>query len=671
MLKTLQIFSHLPYTASVRKCVLILCTAFFTQYVFAQPTITSFTPTSGSVGTTVTITGTNFSATPANNIVYFGGVKATVSAATATSITTTVPVGATYQPITVTNTTSGLTAYSAQPFKATFTGGGASFTASSFATKVDATTGINPFYLTIGDFDGDGKPDIAVTNFSANSVSVLRNTSSSGTVSFAPKFDIATGTGPIGICTGDLDGDGKLDIAVVNYTAKTVSVLRNTSTSGNLSFAPKVDSATTGNPYNLTIRDYDADGKPDIAVANYTSTNTISLLRNTSTVGTISFATKADFTVPGNSASIASGDLDGDSKPDIAVANYNNAGTAAVFKNNSTTGTMAFAVAAMPATNASLKLLSIGDVDGDAKPDIAVTNYSSNTVSVIRNTSTGGTTTFAPKVDFATGTNPFDFAIGDIDGDGKPDIAVANYGSGNISALRNTSTSGAVSFDPKVDYATGPSYSLAIGDLDGNGKPDIVTANYNSNTISVLRNLIGGTLPLRLLAFSGKAAGNQAQLQWQTSAELNSADIVVEYSTDGINFSLVGTVTAAGNSTGTRNYSFTHADAKKGVNYYRLKMLDADGKFTYSYVVRVQLGVKSTVLLLYPNPAKEFVVVEHPASGTASIKVFDLTGRIIKTIKVDKDVLQTKMNVNVLAPGTYKMVWSDGVNTQSKSLVVQ
>ena len=119
------------------------------------PTIQTFSPISGPVGTTVTITGTNFSITPANNIVYFGATKATVTAATATQLTVTVPTGATYQPITV--TVNGLTAYSNAPFIVTFTAaGGGGIDVNSFATEVDFTTGTSPYLASIGDIDGDG-----------------------------------------------------------------------------------------------------------------------------------------------------------------------------------------------------------------------------------------------------------------------------------------------------------------------------------------------------------------------------------------------------------------------------------------------------------------------------------------------------------------------------------
>ena len=105
------------------------------------PNITSFTPTSGPIGTTVTITGSNFDATPANNFVLFGATQATVTAATVTTLTVTVPTGVTYQPITI--LTNGLIAWSSSPFVVTFTGGG-TIDANSFSPKVDYKTGSNP-----------------------------------------------------------------------------------------------------------------------------------------------------------------------------------------------------------------------------------------------------------------------------------------------------------------------------------------------------------------------------------------------------------------------------------------------------------------------------------------------------------------------------------------------
>jgi 6-phosphogluconolactonase (cycloisomerase 2 family) len=469
------------------------------------PKITSFTPTSGAVGATVTLTGTGFNTTPANNIVFFGATRATVTAATATSLTVTVPTGATYGAITVLNTGTSLAAYSTQFFTPTFSPNKESITTADIAAKVDFTTGTNPFSVAIGDLDGDGKPDLAVANYSSNTVSVYRNTSTSGLIaagSFAAKVDFTTGTNPYSVAIGDLDGDGKPDLAVANLSSNTVSVYRNTSTSGLIaagSFAAKVDFATGTNPYSVAIGDLDGDGKPDLAVAN-SGSNTVSVFRNTSTSGLIaagSFAAKVDFTTGSGPLSVAIGDLDGDGKPDLAVANYGSA-SVSVFRNTSSSGLIAagsFAAKVDFTTGSFPRSVAIGDLDGDGKPDLAVANYGSNTVSVLRNTSTSGLIaagSFAAKVDFTTGTDPYSVAIGDLDGDGKPDLAVANLSSNTVSVYRNNSTSGLIaagSFAAKVDFTTGSNpNSVAIGDLDGDGKPDLAVTNYGSATVSVYRN---------------------------------------------------------------------------------------------------------------------------------------------------------------------------------------
>jgi len=133
-------------------------------------------------------------------------------------------------------------------------------------------------------------------------------------------------------------------------------------------------------------------------------------------------------------------------------------------------------------------------MDGDGKSDLVVTNVSSDNVSVFRNTSISGSisaSSFAAKVDFGTGLHPVTVAIGDLDGDSKPDLVIANQLSDNISVLRNTSTSGSISassFSSKTDFPTdNQPVSVAVGDLDGDGIPELATTNINSNTVSVFQ----------------------------------------------------------------------------------------------------------------------------------------------------------------------------------------
>jgi hypothetical protein len=150
--------------------------------IFAQPYISSFTPTSGPVGTAVTINGSNFSPTATGNIVYFGAVKAVVTNASSTSLKAIVPIGATYQPITV--TTSNLTAYAAEPFIITFNGCG-TFSSASFSPGDALVTQSFLNSLVLNDLDGDGKPDMAIADI-LNGISFSRNISSIGNISFSP-----------------------------------------------------------------------------------------------------------------------------------------------------------------------------------------------------------------------------------------------------------------------------------------------------------------------------------------------------------------------------------------------------------------------------------------------------------------------------------------------------
>ncbi len=453
-----------------------------------QPTITSFTPVSGPIGTSVTITGTNFDTTPSNNIVFFGATQAQVSAATTTELTVTVSAGSTYQPVTV--LANGLQAYSGSPFVVTFSSDGTGIDVSSFASKVDFATGTNPWSVAMGDLDGDGHADLAVVNSNGNTVSVFRNTSTGlGSISYAAKEDFATGAGPYSVSIGDLDNDGKADLAVANSS---VSVLRNTSTgSGDISFATKIDYTIESSSYSISIGDFDNDGKADLAAAN-TSNGSVSVYRNTSTgAGSISFAAKSDFTTGTDPISVSVGDFDTDGKLDLAVAN-SSSNTVSLLRNTSTgAGNINYATKVDFATGTEPNSVSVGDFDEDGKMDLAVVNYSSGTISVLRNTSTGaGSVSYATKVDYTTDTGPKAVSIGDLDGDGRIDLASANSVGNSVSVLKNTSPgSGTVSFSDKVDFSTGAiPVALFMGDADNDGKPDLAVANNNDNTVSVLRN---------------------------------------------------------------------------------------------------------------------------------------------------------------------------------------
>lgn len=478
----------------------------FTYIVTPPPVITRFAPMQGKPGTTVDITGANFSAVADSNIVYFGGARASITAATPTMLTVTVPAGATYQPISV--TTNNLTGYSTKPFILTFDGGGM-FTQSSLGPKIDLSTAEYTERCALADLDGDGKNDLIGT-IAARGVYLYRNISVDTSIVFQPKIDVPVADGPLGLAVGDLDGDGRFDLVITNHATQsggTISVLRNTSTPGRISFTPRV-TYYTGNdrysqPENATIADLDGDGRPEVIALNRGSSN-LSIFKNYSVKDTIMLTGLLNVTTEQNPQAVSTGDLNGDGKPEIVVAN-DNQGTVSVLINTSRPDTLSFSKHQdFPAEHGPYSV-AVGDLDGDGQADLAVATKSQDYLSVYKNITTNTTTiALADRINYKIGETGSWVSIGDVDGDGKPDLVGGDSYYQNLGVLRNNSQPGTIAFDPRVLFAHGPVNCISLGDLDGDGAPEIATATGVGGSLALWRNKVPGP---HIGSFSPRAGG--------------------------------------------------------------------------------------------------------------------------------------------------------------------
>ena len=355
----------------------------------------------------------------------------------------------------------------------------------TYLPRVTYASGAKPAEARIVDVNGDGKPDVVVENYDADTISVLLG---NGDGTLRAKVDYATGDGPWSMAVGDVNGDGKVDVVTGNYYASTASVLLG---NGDGTFQAKADSTTgTGtNPESLRMGDVNGDGYLDIFTAN-ASTNNVSILLNN---GNGTFKAPTQFSTAAHPTFVDVGDLNSDGKQDLVTANYS-AGNVSVLIGN---GDGTFKTAVNYAASGNPQMVLAADLDRDGKPDLATVNWSTNNASILINKGDG---TFNTAVNYALGSGPFAFSVIDLNQDSAPDLVATNETASTASILYGN---GDGTFDTKTDLACGRNpYFVALGDLDGDGYGDMVTTDMSDNTVSVFR----GTAFLGI-SYTGRADG--------------------------------------------------------------------------------------------------------------------------------------------------------------------
>ena len=352
-------------------------------------------------------------------------------------------------------------------------------------SKLDYATNTSPQDVAAGDFNGDGKLDLAVPTGS-NSVSVLLG---NGDGTFGTHVEYAVPGHPIVVVTGDFNGDGKTDLATVDEFQSQISVLLG---NGDGTFQAHQEFATGNHPVALAAADVNGDGKLDLIAVDIADNRVAVLLGK----GDGTFNGHVDYATGQGASGIAIGDFNGDNKLDLVVANNTDDTVSILLGNGDGTfqGPIAFSTAHLPNS------VVVGDFNGDRKLDLAV-GTSNKSVSVLLGNGDG---TFQNHLEYGIGANSVIVAAADLNSDGRLDLIAANFNDNTVSTLVGNAD-GTFKSQSVFPTGSGPA-GLATGDFNNNGRLDIAVALTNDNKVSVLTDSLISLSP-NMLSFGTQTSG--------------------------------------------------------------------------------------------------------------------------------------------------------------------
>jgi hypothetical protein len=408
----------------------------------------------------------------------------------------------------------------------------------TFTAQPVIHVGQGPNSVVAADLNNDGKPDLVVTNKQDGTITVLVNPND-GTANFAALPPLPAGTGPEHVAVADVNQDGKPDLLVVNDDNH-VLVYLNTSIAGATSFAAPVSFGVGVGPLYVTTADFNHDGLLDIVTAN-SGDGTVSVLVNTTTQGNLSFAAQMQYLVGTDASSdpkvVATADINGDGLPDLAIATSASSTVAVMLNTTSpSAGAVTFSAAQHFTVGSGPVSLIAADLDGDTKPDLIVSNKDDNTLSVLINTTPhdGATPTFDTQQVIPAGDSPWPVAVADLNNDGKLDLVEADQDDDKISVLMSVdfeacampaNVTGTLHYNvnPPAITLTSPTattfqspYQTLVGSVSGVNTPITLTLNgttvpLNSDgTFSQAMTLQPGTNTYTLIATD--SSGNAVPL---------------------------------------------------------------------------------------------------------------------------------------------------------------
>src|ERR1700757_547177 len=384
------------------------------------------------------------------------------------------------------------------------------------------------------------------------------------TICFSPAVNYGAGSSPYSVCAADFNNDGKPDMACANYGTNNVSVFINSGT-GTFGAATNFGTGTGANA--VTSADFDKDGNMDLAVANFNVSSVSILLGN----GSGGFTLWVNKTVGTNPEGITVADFNGDGKIDIATANKGGNNVSILLN----TGGGNFGGATNIGTGTGPYSICSGDFNNDNKPDLACANNGASDVSILIGTGTG---TFSLWANIATGANPASVVSGDFNADGNIDLITGNLTAANISVFLGQGTG---NFGAATNLPLGSSpFCICTGDFNMDGKLDVASANSSGSSVSVaVGNGLGSFSPVGSFSvgnnpyavcsadFNGDAkadiaAGNDNSSSNNVSVLLNNLPVI---STSG-NTSICAGDTAIFSVSGANTFTWTPTTVVKNTS---------------------------------------------------------------------------------------------------------
>lgn len=327
--------------------------------------------------------------------------------------------------------------------------------------------GTAPQAVVARDFNRDGKLDIAITDAGANSVSVLLG---DGSGNFTTPTRVAVGTNPQSLTADDFNRDGRLDLATANYRANNVSILLGNAAGG---FNPAASPTVGSGPRGIAAGDFDRDGKPDLAIANLESKSLSIVIGN----GDGSFKSAANLALSGAPADVEVADFNGDGKADVAVV-LNDSASIIVLLGK---GDVTFEAAANYTVDQAPISITTGDFNEDGELDLAVANQGAKKVSLLLGDGFGR---FRQARNFEANVPATSVAVGDFNRDAHSDLVVAGHTANGVAVLLGDGFGGLGT--PTV-HSVGKSVSdVVVGDFNSDNNQDVIAANYDSPNIFLL-----------------------------------------------------------------------------------------------------------------------------------------------------------------------------------------